>query len=435
MTRVDGHAPESLLKRRSTIAGSFGRWGIRTPAAALLLLFALGPAACSDGTAPVEIVEEEEEPEPPDPPPPPPSRIPMAEAERLFDLETFGGNGRTCVTCHMREHGTITVDDVAQRLAADPNDPLFRHDGLDDGVDGVRRIVAHATIRVEIPLPPYVRLANDPGRRSVVVNRGVPTTMNAPALDGSGRVALMLDLRDPSLQEQARGAIRGHAQAAVEPTDQQLDGLAEFQQTDARFFSSPALSSGGNPPLPEGNNESESRGRLFFIDAPMTPGSKAGACAICHSGPNLNEVSAAGAAAIPGAQVATGAKFGNVRVAETNAIGNLAFTFLVDGFGGTRTVVLADPGIMLTERASSEQMTAFIPANVHPADFAGFFKTPSLWGIARTPPYFHDNSAKTLRAVVDHYADVFFPSELIAGGTIILTEQDRQDIVAFLGRL
>jgi cytochrome c peroxidase len=50
-------------------------------------------------------------------------------------------------------------------------------------------------------------------------------------------------------------------------------------------------------------------------------------------------------------------------------------------------------------------------------------------------PYFHDNSAKTLREVVDHYADVFFKEELIAGGIINLTEQDRQDIVAFLGRL
>ncbi len=407
--------------------------------AGLLPLLVLSFTSCSDSgvepspTPPPDTVA-------PPQPPPPPETLTMEEAERLFDLETFGGNGRTCLTCHTKANGTITLEDVAQRLATDPNDPLFRHDGLDDGVEGVRRILAHATIRVELTLPPFVRIAGNPDQRTIVVNRGVPTTMNAPALDGQGRTALMLDLRDPTLRAQALGAIRGHAQSAVEPTDPQLDALAEFQKTDDRFFSSAALrsfalSGGTVPPLPQGANESERRGRLFFIDTPMTPGSKEGACALCHSGPNLNELNAAAAAALPGARGAAGAKFANVRVAETNATDNPRHTFLVDGPGGTRTIVLSDPGIMLTPRDESPQMTAFIPANVHPAEFAGFFKTPSLWGIARTAPYFHDNSAKTLREVVDHYADVFFKNEFIANGLIILTEQDRQDIVAFLGRL
>jgi hypothetical protein len=412
----------------------------RSLATGLLLLLVLSLASCGDdGIEPPPPPKPDDEIEDPIPPPPPPPPLSMEEAERLFDLETFGGNGRTCLTCHSKESGTITREDVARRLAADPNDPLFRHDGLDNGVEGVRRILGHATIRVEIPLPPFVRLADNPDQRTIVVKRGVPTTMNAPALDGRGRIALMLDLRDADLRDQALGAIRSHAQNTIEPTHPQLDALAMFQQTDPRFFSSGALHSfangGPEPELPEGNNESESRGRLFFIDTPMTPGSKAGACAICHSGPNLNEVSVAGAAAIPGGQFAAGAKFGNVRVAETNANDNPTLTFLVDGPGGTRTIVMADPGIMLTPRLESEQMTAFIPANAHPADFAGFFKTPSLWGIFRTSPYFHDNSAKTLREVVDHYADVFFKEELIAGGIINLTEQDRQDIVAFLERL
>jgi hypothetical protein len=361
----------------------------------------------------------------------------MEEAERLFDVETFGGNGRTCLTCHTMASGTITLEDVAQQFAADPDDPLFRHDGLDDGAEGVGRILAHATIRVEIPLPSYVRLADNPDQRTIVVHRGVPTTMNAPALDGTGRVALMLDLRDSNLRGQALGAIRAHAQNTIEPSDLQLEALAIFQRTDARFFSSAALHSstvnGGNPPpLPQGNNESERRGRLFFIDAEMTAGSTAGACAMCHSGPNLNELSVAGAAAIPGTRNMAGRKFGTAHVAEVNANDNPTFTFLVDGPGGTRTVVMADPGIMLTPRGFSDQLIEFIPPDVHPAGLAGFFKTPSLWGIARTAPYFHDNSAKTLREVVDHYADESFRIQPFAGGTITLTEQDREDIVAFM---
>ena len=58
------------------------------------------------------------------------------EGRRLFRKETFGGNGRTCETCHSRSTGTLSPDDVQERLDEDPNDPLFLHDGLDDGVSG-----------------------------------------------------------------------------------------------------------------------------------------------------------------------------------------------------------------------------------------------------------------------------------------------------------
>ena len=54
------------------------------------------------------------------------------EGQRLFDEETFGGNGRTCATCHSRETGTFSASDAQARLTANPNDPLFVHDGSDD---------------------------------------------------------------------------------------------------------------------------------------------------------------------------------------------------------------------------------------------------------------------------------------------------------------
>jgi cytochrome c peroxidase len=219
-------------------------------------------------------------------------------------------------------------------------------------------------------------------------------------------------------------------------TDRQLNSIARFQEQNRRFFSSTRLrefSEGGPPPtLPPGATESERRGRTFFEDVTPSPGGKEGVCGMCHSGPLLNQVNAFGERETG---VPAGAKIGNALVAETNALRNPTFTFLVDGPGSRRAVIIADPGIMLTPRSSSPQMSAFVPTDLHPAELAGFFKTPSLWGVARTPPYFHDNSAKTLRAVVDHYADVFFRRFPVAGTVIELTEQDRQDIVAFLESL
>jgi cytochrome c peroxidase len=359
----------------------------------------------------------------------------IQEGRRLFDHETFGGNGRTCSTCHMPGNGTITVEAVAERLAEGEEDPLFLHDGLDDGIAGTGRIAAHATIRIELELPPNVTLASDPTRRTIVVNRGVPTTMNAPALDGGPLAAFMYDLRDADLQAQALGAIRGHALNTIEPTQEQLDAIAVFQQTDGRFFSSSALqafANGGPPPeLPEGRTSSEKRGRLFFIDTPSAPGQKQGACAFCHSGPMLN---AANQFAFPDFRSPEGVKVNTALVSEANTLGNPTYTFLVDnGSGDVRTVTTPDPGVLLTV-PRTPHLNAFLPPPfaIHPANFTGFFKVPSLWGLKHTPPYFHDNSAKTLRDVVDHYGDVFFGVFTIGGERITLTEQDREDIVAFL---
>lgn len=399
--------------------------GLRRIGVPWLVLLSVA-AACSDdvggpGTGPGRLPDEPESPP-----------IDLTEGQRLFDHETFGGNGRSCVTCHMRETGTITLAAVVQRLTADLDDELFLHDALDDGHAGTSRIAAHATIRVELQLPGYVTLADNPSQRTIVVSRGVPTTLNTPALDGKGLVALMYDLRDPDLQQQALGAIRGHAQSTVEPTRAQLDAIAAFQQQDERFFSSAALldfasGRGPRPELPEGRTESERRGRLFFLDAPLTQGSKEGVCGMCHSGALLNEVNRFGETETG---IRAGAKFHNVLVAESNTLRNPTFRFLVDGPGGARQVVIADPGIMLT--STSRHVGSFVPPDLHPAQLAGFFKTPSLWGVKHTPPYFHDNSAKTLREVVDHYADVLFRRVRFMGEFIELTEEEREDILAFL---
>jgi cytochrome c peroxidase len=360
----------------------------------------------------------------------------MSEGQRLFDHETFGGNGRTCRTCHSGADGTIDPAEVVERLAENPSDPLFRHDGLDDFSSGTARIARDATILIERELPPGVVLIDEPGATSVVLARGVPTTVNTPALDP----ALMYDMRDARLQDQAAGAIERHAQVIVPPTSAQLDAIAAFQETDNRFFSSKALRSfaaGGPPPaLPEGRNASERRGREFFVDAPWNPPSKKGACALCHSGPMLNTSNQF-------TTDATGAPPGwrafDILVSSRNLMKNPVRTFAVtDPCNNTLVVSSPDPGILLTDVYNIPMLAQFLPPKelciLHPGFFANMFKTPQLRGVRHTAPYFHDNSAKSLEEVLEHYAFMFtanvgFP---ITDSNILLTPQDIEDIIAFM---
>ena len=180
----------------------------------------------------------------------------------------------------------------------------------------------------------------------------------------SARPILLHDGRAPTLQEQALAAIHDHYQNTVEPTAAQLETIAEFQRTNAHFFSSDdlkAFAAGGPPPeLPPGNTPAEQRGRTFLVDAPFEPPSKNGICALCHGGPMLNRVNRAHS------------NFGNL------------------GRQGHRSVL-------------------------------------------------HDNGAKTLRDAVAHYQRFFNFTEAedpvgsaTLGGMITLTDDDVDDIVAYL---
>ena len=342
------------------------------------------------------------------------------EGRRLFRKETFGGNGRTCETCHSRGTGTLSPEEVRERFEANPTDPLFLHDGLDDGVSGTSRIAEHATIRIVRPLPPNIRIAEDPSATSVVLFRGIPGTVNTPALDP----ALMYDLRARNLSDQALGAIHDHAQNAVEPTEEQLALIAEFQRTDERFFSSEALEEfargGPAPVLPPGKTKSEQRGRLMFVEHEVTPVSTKGICALCHAGPMLNQTSRFNTGAPPGARIA------NIGVSERNLLHLPEYTFLIDdGFGDVRAVTMPDLGIPLTNPRPPGVPPPFVR---HPAFFAGFFKIPSLWGVKKTAPYVHDNSAKTLEDVAAFYTNMFANVD----PPIQLSRQDEADMVAYL---
>jgi hypothetical protein len=354
--------------------------------------------------------------------------------KQLFEKETFGGNGRTCSTCHSKRTGTLSLADVQRIVAkAKHNDTLLIDDALDDDGIGTTRVQAHATIRLSIPLPPWLSLADDPGATHVTVFRGIPSTRNTPALDRF----LLHDGRAPTLQEQALGAIHDHYQNSVEPTTAQLAAIAEFQRSDSHFFSSDELeefaAGGPAPELPPGVTAAEQRGRMFFVDAPFAPPSKNGICALCHSGPMLNRVSQAHSD-VPGSPP-PGVRFINTGVTLVNAPNNPIRTWIIDdGINPVATLRSPDIGLLLNPTPPSPPPTV-IPR----AFFANLFKIPTLWGVKDTAPYFHDNGAKTLHDAVTHYQRFFNFTEAedpvgsrTLGGFIELTDQDVDDIVAYL---
>jgi len=341
------------------------------------------------------------------------------DGKRLFDRETFGGNGRTCLTCHTRETGTVSPQDAQRRFSQNPSDPLFVGDGSDDGQgNGVTRMLADATVLVDVPLAANVRLADDPTARSVVLRRGIPTTLNTPALDP----VLMLDGREPTLETQAAGAIRDHAQTLSAINGTELERLKQFQLTD-EFFSSPVLRNfargGPAPVLPEGTTESEKRGRRFFEDRPPDATFRDGLCAICHSGPLLNQTNQF--APLFGIFVPAGTRFQSVLVSELNAAQNPVRRFIFTNPDGTETTVDSpDPGRALITGISQDAGTF---------DQVNAFKISILRGVRNTAPYFHDNSAKTLEDVVHHYSLAF---QIVTNGALVLTPQEEADIVAYM---
>jgi cytochrome c peroxidase len=267
-------------------------------------------------------------------------------------------------------------------------------------------MLTEATVLVEIPLPPNVSLADDPAARSVTVRRGIPSTINTPALDP----VLMVDGREPNLVSQARNAIRNHAQSPTAPSNADLEAITKFERSDS-FFSSDAIREfargGPAPALPEGSTDSEKRGRTFFEDRFDPKNPKPGSCALCHSGPMMDRTNQFFQAA--------GLRFQTVLVSEFNAARNPVRTFLFRNPDGSETkVVSPDPGRALITGSAKD---------------ANAFKISSLRGIRKTAPYFHDNSARTLDDVAAHYAKAFakFPA-----APLILTPQDQADIVAYL---
>ncbi len=330
---------------------------------------------------------------------------------KLFAGATFRGNGRTCQTCHTKETGALSILQVNLLPASDV---LFRHDAADaPGGNTFDRIRQNATLLVEVPMHSNVSIENS-SARTALLPRGVPTVFNSSALDP----VLMSDGRASSLQLQALDAWLGHSRISKFPTDYDLNAVAAWERSKVtvralRNF----IETGTLPELPRGRTESERRGRLFFTDDnPVNGNPIKGRCVHCHSGPMLNATSQ-GAQAIFG--IPAGSRFGSAFVSEFQLGGGTMLTWeFREQDGSVTKITSADPGRALITGNSVD---------------ANAFKIPTLWSVRTTAPYFHNNGAKSLDELLNHYQQYFnFVENIVGIPGFGMTDQDKVDIRAYL---
>lgn len=309
-----------------------------------------------------------------------------ALGEEIFFTETFGGNGRTCATCHRREDNFGLSPAFIATLPDD--DPLFVAE-------------RERALRENFEVPEKMRrfgviLENQDGFSDLASDfnlRGVPHLLalslsvdssDGPAVGWSGDGAP----GDGSLRAFPTGAVIQHFTRSMDrvagrhfrlPTALELDALEAFMLTLGRQEEL-AL------PLPLRNARAR-QGQAVFLD------DRGGKCNICHdnAGANANEAFFG-----PGA-------------------GNQNFDTGLPGRPG-------DP----------EDDGFSIPGN-------GEFNTPPLVEAADTAPFFHNNTVDALEAAVAFYNSGAFnrsPAgqalEALTGGGIALSATDVQAIAAFL---
>jgi len=350
-----------------------------------------------------------------------------AEGEDAFFEKTFGGNGRTCGTCHpMDNNFTIDPDFIAE-LSED--DPLFV----------AENIPALANLENPVLMREFgLILENLDGFTNPGVMRGVPHTLGLPtSLEAD--TTIPLDSRPADMTgwsgdgAPTPGGIRNFATGAVIqhfpktlnrvigvdfilPTDKELNAMEAFQLSLGR---QPDPTTGQvDPKIPDGNpatNElvlsdlSATQGCVIIQNGNLPTSGKNGRCAACHNN--------AGALNSPNNQ-------------------NRNFLTGVED-------LIEDPDVSTGEPRPRDggfgQDSS--PAGNCPAPPGGFgdnkFNTPSMIEAVDTPPFFHNNAvAGTIEDAIRFYNSPEFndnclnddpsnpltPGREPLGGEILLTD-------------
>jgi mono/diheme cytochrome c family protein len=327
-----------------------------------------------------------------------------ASGEAFFkvDFPNVHGNGRSCATCHVPEEAfQLSPQNVEARFQAlqearltDPfaDDPLFRSIDANDFASDFTNLRRHALVRVIIQLPvdangdKLVWPQDDPTATSVAVWRSTPSVLNT-----AFTAPYQQDRRIATLQDQALGALDGHAEITRDPLPRFLDDIAAFQKG---LFSSPAVQALSKaldagrvpPPTDPFLTPLELEGKALFLIH----------CVKCHGGPTQT------------VQLPTlGPGVRNIRVSKPvpPAVAHLPFApspvppRMWIFKGAPNPVPSTDPGM------------ALISGNIAQLNF---FDIPPLYGISKTAPYFHDNSAATLEDVLRHYQSEFKAVDILA---------------------
>jgi cytochrome c peroxidase len=302
----------------------------------------------------------------------------IAMGEDLFFNETFGGNGRTCGTCHRREDAFgLSLTSIATLPSSDP---LFIAES-NAGLGGLEH-------------PPLMRssrgliLENIDGFAQPPVFRNSPHLLNIAHTAPYGLSGEFADLR-----EFTTGAVIQHFPLTlnrVEDTDFRVPTEDELIAMEA-FMNSVVLPASQDFDLEDFvTTRQQRRGSdLFFSTA---------RCFNCHNGPVLAD----SVAALGGGNRNFNTGVANLRINLENRPENPGGGALPQEVSGLRE-----------------------------------FNTPPLFGVSKTAPFFHDHSVATLDAAVRFYDSVEFITSPAAAevGTIQLTEPEVADLVAFLESL
>ncbi|MGH6952078.1 MAG: c-type cytochrome, partial [Vitreimonas sp.] len=324
-------------------------------------------------------------------PPEPPSLV--ERGREIFFTETFGGNGRTCATCHRAEDNFGLSTAFIATLP--PDDPLFvaeTQPALARGFEAPRQMRANGLILENLDgfdnLDSKFTLRGVP---HVLAMRTSVASADGPRTGWGGDGAP----GDRTLRAFAVGAVIQHFPKTTNrvagmdfrlPTDQELEALEAFM-----------LSLGRQEELvlPMSlTDERVQRGQTLFLDNNLAR------CNVCHlnAGANANP-------AIFGADV-----------------GNRNFNTGVEDLPDIPSHVLGDP------RPPRDDGFGI------PGD--GTFNTPPLVEAADTAPFFHNNARATIEQAVAFYnSDAFNNSPSGRAGRIALTDTQVNDIAAFLRAL
>ncbi|MDB4945953.1 MAG: hypothetical protein JWP97_5487 [Labilithrix sp.] len=309
------------------------------------------------------------------------------------------GNGRACATCHVKEDGfQLTPAHVqarwdklqaARKHHPNADDPLFRSIDANDFANDFSNL-KRGLVRVVLKLPTdsagnkLIWPLDDPGATTVDVFRAVPTINNV-----AFTAPYQADGRFATLQIQAQSALDNHAEAKRKAPSFFLDDVSAFEKTQfsshrARRLSD-ALASGGPLPSTEPTDLTplEQQGKaLFAVD-----------CATCHGGPRGTQ---------PLPQLAA---LQDIMVSKPLPPFAEDLPFPPSPPLRVRLWAVRIPGAPAPAiRPSTDPGKALISGDM--ADFAQF-DVPTLFGVGKTAPYFHDNSAPDLTTVMKHYQQLF----------------------------
>lgn len=398
-------------------------------------------------------------------------------------FQSLGANGRTCNSCHVSSTAwTISPPEVQSRFnATNGTDPIFRTvDGAncpsaDVSTVAARRaaysqLLSKGLLRISLSVPagadfqivavsdPY-NCAETTASQPAMFRRPLPST-NLPfatTVMWDGRESPAGQSLTANLTSQANDATLGHAQATHAPTAAQLAAIvkfeiaiftAQFSDTNAGSVTAQGASGGplnlsrqnffpgindvfGADPTGAPFNESAfniydawqnspspvrasvARGEQLFNTFPIPITGVAGVndmlgqetvmgtCTTCHDSPNVGNHS-----------LPLGL---NIGITDYPGRPGLDISglpvYTIQCNAGGAPIQTTDPGRALVTGRCAD---------------VGKTKGPVLRGLAARAPYFHNGSAATLRNVVDFYDARF---------SLGLTEQQKQDLVAFLKTL